>query len=92
MPGSFFSSFFLSLSFLPPCLGDLQRLLFALSHFILDFDISHVTQVKIQVNLINDCFRYSPNIKEIKILGHRKVRRARLYYLRDKLPKFSTFK
>ncbi|XXG64466.1 hypothetical protein AAC387_Pa05g2414 [Persea americana] len=35
---------------------------------------------------------YSPNIKEIKVVGHRKVRRARLYYLRDKLPRFSTFK
>ncbi|KAF5735124.1 50S ribosomal protein L19-2 chloroplastic [Tripterygium wilfordii] len=35
---------------------------------------------------------YSPNIKEIKVLQHRKVRRARLYYLRDKLPRFSTFK
>ncbi|KAF5460121.1 hypothetical protein F2P56_020012 [Juglans regia] len=35
---------------------------------------------------------YSPNIKEIKVLKHRKVRRARLYYLRDKLPRLSTFK
>lgn len=35
---------------------------------------------------------YSPNIKEIKVVSHRKVRRARLYYLRDKLPRFSTFK
>ncbi|KAI0500273.1 hypothetical protein KFK09_018483 [Dendrobium nobile] len=35
---------------------------------------------------------YSPNIKEIKVVKHRKVRRARLYYLRDKLPRFSTFK
>ncbi|PRQ18367.1 putative ribosomal protein L19 [Rosa chinensis] len=35
---------------------------------------------------------YSPNIKELKVLSHRKVRRARLYYLRDKLPRFSTFK
>ncbi|XP_068634983.1 large ribosomal subunit protein bL19cz-like [Aristolochia californica] len=35
---------------------------------------------------------YSPNIKEIKVVGHRKVRRARLYYLRDKLPRLSTFK
>lgn len=36
--------------------------------------------------------RYSPNIREIKVVSHRKVRRARLYYLRDKLPKLSTFK
>ncbi|KVH89771.1 Ribosomal protein L19 [Cynara cardunculus var. scolymus] len=36
--------------------------------------------------------RYSPNIKEIKVVKHRKVRRARLYYLRDKLPRLSTFK
>ena len=36
--------------------------------------------------------RYSPNIKEIKVVSHRKVRRARLYYLRDKLPRLSTFK
>ncbi|XP_016191824.1 50S ribosomal protein L19-1, chloroplastic isoform X2 [Arachis ipaensis] len=35
---------------------------------------------------------YSPNIKEIKVINHRKVRRARLYYLRDKLPRLSTFK
>ncbi|XP_057977097.1 large ribosomal subunit protein bL19cy-like [Malania oleifera] len=35
---------------------------------------------------------YSPCIKEIKVVKHRKVRRARLYYLRDKLPRFSTFK
>ncbi|RVW50818.1 50S ribosomal protein L19-2, chloroplastic [Vitis vinifera] len=36
--------------------------------------------------------KYSPNIKEIKVVNHRKVRRARLYYLRDKLPRLSTFK
>lgn len=35
---------------------------------------------------------YSPNIKEIRVVTHRKVRRARLYYLRDKLPRLSTFK
>ncbi|XP_027082081.1 50S ribosomal protein L19-1, chloroplastic [Coffea eugenioides] len=35
---------------------------------------------------------YSPNIKEIRVVSHRKVRRARLYYLRDKLPRLSTFK
>ncbi|XP_051135905.1 50S ribosomal protein L19-1, chloroplastic-like [Andrographis paniculata] len=35
---------------------------------------------------------YSPNIKEIKVVNHRKVRRAKLYYLRDKLPRLSTFK
>lgn len=35
---------------------------------------------------------YSPNIKEIRVVNHRKVRRARLYYLRDKLPRLSTFK
>jgi len=35
---------------------------------------------------------YSPNIKELKVVNHRKVRRARLYYLRDKLPRLSTFK
>ncbi|KAH7514248.1 large ribosomal subunit protein bL19cy [Ziziphus jujuba] len=35
---------------------------------------------------------YSPNIKEIKVVKHRKVRRARLYFLRDKLPRLSTFK
>ncbi|XP_062073884.1 large ribosomal subunit protein bL19cy-like [Humulus lupulus] len=35
---------------------------------------------------------YSPNIKEIRVMSHRKVRRARLYYLRDKLPRLSTFK
>ena len=39
-----------------------------------------------------DLNRYSPNIKEIKVVSHRKVRRARLYYLRDKLPRLSTFK
>lgn len=36
--------------------------------------------------------RYSPLIKEIKVIKHRKVRRAKLYYLRDKLPRFCTFK
>jgi large subunit ribosomal protein L19 len=30
-------------------------------------------------------FRYSPNIKEIKILDRKKVRRAKLYYLRDRM-------
>ncbi|KAG5248900.1 50S ribosomal protein [Salix suchowensis] len=35
---------------------------------------------------------YSPNIKEIKVAKHRKVRRARFYYLRDKFPRLSTFK
>ncbi|CAL5187688.1 unnamed protein product [Lathyrus oleraceus] len=35
---------------------------------------------------------YSPNIKEIKVVKHRKVRRAKLYYLKHKLPRFSTFK
>lgn len=35
---------------------------------------------------------YSPKIKEIKVVKHRKVRRAKLYYLREKLPRFSTFK
>ncbi|XP_058222143.1 large ribosomal subunit protein bL19cz-like [Rhododendron vialii] len=35
---------------------------------------------------------YSPLIKEIKVIKHRKVRRAKLYYLRDKLPRFCTFK
>lgn len=31
------------------------------------------------------CDRYSPNIKEIKVLDKKKVRRAKLYYLRDKM-------
>ncbi|PIN13492.1 Mitochondrial/chloroplast ribosomal protein L19 [Handroanthus impetiginosus] len=35
---------------------------------------------------------YSPYVKEIKVVNHRKVRRARLYYLREKLPRLSTFK
>uniref|UniRef100_A0A0C9S486 TSA: Wollemia nobilis Ref_Wollemi_Transcript_25714_1122 transcribed RNA sequence n=1 Tax=Wollemia nobilis TaxID=56998 RepID=A0A0C9S486_9CONI len=35
---------------------------------------------------------YSPIVKQIKVVKHRKVRRARLYYLRDKLPRLSTFK
>ncbi|KAB5564145.1 hypothetical protein DKX38_004199 [Salix brachista] len=45
--------------------------------------------------MINEflCYHsYSPNIKEIKVAKHRKVRRARFYYLRDKLPRLSTFK
>ncbi|MBA0578376.1 hypothetical protein Gorai_020660 [Gossypium raimondii] len=29
--------------------------------------------------------RYSPNIKEIKVLDKKKVRRAKLYYLRNKM-------
>ncbi|AQK51100.1 Ribosomal protein L19 family protein [Zea mays] len=28
---------------------------------------------------------YSPNIKEIKVLDRKKVRRAKLYYLRDRM-------
>nr|ACG33454.1 50S ribosomal protein L19 [Zea mays] len=35
---------------------------------------------------------YSPRIKEITVIRHKKVRRAKLYYLKDKLPRFSTFK
>ncbi|XP_006648894.2 50S ribosomal protein L19-1, chloroplastic [Oryza brachyantha] len=35
---------------------------------------------------------YSPRIKEIKVIRHKKVRRAKLYYLKHKLPRFSTFK
>ncbi|XP_044953124.1 50S ribosomal protein L19-2, chloroplastic-like [Hordeum vulgare subsp. vulgare] len=35
---------------------------------------------------------YSPRIKEIKVIRHKKVRRAKLYYLKYKLPRFSTFK
>jgi large subunit ribosomal protein L19 len=30
-------------------------------------------------------FSYPPNIKEIKILDRKKVRRAKLYYLRDRM-------
>lgn len=29
--------------------------------------------------------RYSPNLREIKVLDKKKVRRAKLYYLRDKM-------
>lgn len=29
---------------------------------------------------------YSPRLKEIKVVEHRKVRKARLYYLRERLP------
>jgi large subunit ribosomal protein L19 len=39
------------------------------------------------------CFsscRYSPNIKEIKVIDKRKVRRAKLYYLRDKIARMSS--
>lgn len=35
---------------------------------------------------------YSPMIKEITVIRHKKVRRAKLYYLKHKLPRFSTFK
>jgi len=35
---------------------------------------------------------YSPRIKEIKVIRRKKVRRAKLYYLKYKLPRFSTFK
>jgi len=35
---------------------------------------------------------YSPRIKEITVIRHKKVRRAKLYYLKHKLPRFSTFK
>ena len=30
--------------------------------------------------------RYSPTLQSIKVLGRRKVRRAKLYYLRDRKP------
>jgi large subunit ribosomal protein L19 len=30
-------------------------------------------------------YRYSPNIKEIKVLDKKNMRRAKLYYLRDKM-------
>eukprot|EP00271_Cylindrocystis_brebissonii_P008747 TRINITY_DN23237_c0_g1_i1.p1 TRINITY_DN23237_c0_g1~~TRINITY_DN23237_c0_g1_i1.p1 ORF type:complete len:261 (-),score=57.00 TRINITY_DN23237_c0_g1_i1:434-1216(-) len=33
---------------------------------------------------------YSPNIKELKVVDRRKARRAKLYYLRDKIAKMST--
>lgn len=33
---------------------------------------------------------YSPNIKEIKVVNSRKVRRAKLYYLRDKIARLSS--
>ena len=29
--------------------------------------------------------RYSPNLREIKVVDKKKVRRAKLYYLRDKV-------
>ncbi|CAI7857920.1 unnamed protein product [Closterium sp. NIES-53] len=34
---------------------------------------------------------YSPNIKEIKVVDRKKARRAKLFYLRDKLARLSTF-
>eukprot|EP00897_Mesotaenium_endlicherianum_P009953 jgi/Mesen1/8987/ME000056S08393 len=33
---------------------------------------------------------YSPNIKELKVVDRRKARRAKLYYLRDKIARLST--
>ncbi|KAH9536879.1 hypothetical protein CY35_16G022700 [Sphagnum magellanicum] len=33
---------------------------------------------------------YSPNIKEMKVLSKRKVRRAKLFYLRDKIARLSS--
>ncbi|KAI5071356.1 hypothetical protein GOP47_0013607 [Adiantum capillus-veneris] len=33
---------------------------------------------------------YSPNIKEIKVIDKRKVRRAKLFYLRDKIARLSS--
>lgn len=35
-------------------------------------------------------FRYSPNIKEMKVVDKRRARRAKLYYLRDKIARMST--
>ena len=32
-----------------------------------------------------NCDRYSPNIKEIKVLDKKRVRRAKLYYLRERM-------
>ena len=49
--------------------------------------IDFVLKLTMQSSLRNDrmCDRYSPNIKEIKVLDKKKVRRAKLYYLRDKM-------
>ncbi|KAF3773256.1 50S ribosomal protein L19 [Nymphaea thermarum] len=50
------------------------------------------TTIRIRRLLLESVLKsYSPNIKEIKVVSHRKVRRARLCYLRDKLPRLSTF-
>ncbi|GAB2274215.1 hypothetical protein Dimus_008982 [Dionaea muscipula] len=35
---------------------------------------------------------YSPKIKELKVIDQKKVRKAKLYYLREKLPRFYTVK
>lgn len=54
---------------------------------------SFISGCSLMCVLLTYCYcSYSPNIKEIKVVKHRKVRRARLYYLRDKLPRLSTFK
>ncbi|GMN58408.1 hypothetical protein TIFTF001_027510 [Ficus carica] len=39
----------------------------------------------LRLYVMTACDRYSPNIKEIKVLDKKKVRRAKLYYLRDKM-------
>lgn len=52
--------------------------------FVFKFDNAFTFHIMtIEAWAIHD--RYSPNIKEIKVLDKKKVRRAKLYYLRDKM-------
>lgn len=76
-----------------PLIFLLHSWLYLLCYVLCSCSISSIaTNAKETVTNPCFCFRYSPNIKEIKVVSHRKVRRARLYYLRDKLPRLSTFK
>ena len=56
----------------------------ALSHCESSFDLPKLhSSPHIERFLLN---RYSPSLLAVKVLEHRNVRRAKLYYLRDRKP------
>ena len=59
------------------------------SSFYLNFKtpFSSLPLLKFPSNNSHMCCRYSPTIQSIKALDQRRVRKAKLYYLRDRNPK-----
>lgn len=43
-------------------------------------------RIMIGVNAYSSMHRYSPTLQSLSVTGRRKVRRAKLYYLRDRKP------